>query len=238
MTKTDNQLDLSVTTLTNDTVKVIQFLCTELPNDTPAIIIGHSMGGAIATRAAATGEIPMLKGLVVIDVVEGTAIPALVHMNTILASKPKSFSSIEEAVKWDIQSQTCRNPLSAKVSMPTQIVKDEKTKQYVWITPLEKSDKYWKDWYIGLSDLFLTVPAAKLLILAGSDRLDKPLTIGQMQGKYQLLVMQGVGHCIQEDAPIELSKTIFRYLSRNGLTENQDDELAKKLERARQMIPH
>ena len=37
-------------------------------------------------------------------------------------------------------------------------------------------------WYAGLSAKFLSVPAAKLLILAGPDRLDKPLMIGQMQG--------------------------------------------------------
>lgn len=33
-----------------------------------------------------------------------------------------------------------------------------------------------------MSEMFLSVKAAKLLILAGTDRLDKALTIGQMQG--------------------------------------------------------
>jgi hypothetical protein len=37
----------------------------------------------------------------------------------------------------------------------------------------------------------------KLLVLAGTDRLDKPLTIGQMQGKYQLIVYPESGHSIQ-----------------------------------------
>lgn len=37
------------------------------------MLIGHSMGGAIAVRAAATGRMASLEGVVVIDVVEGTA---------------------------------------------------------------------------------------------------------------------------------------------------------------------
>lgn len=121
--------------------------------------------------------------------------------------------------------------------MPTQIEKTPKG-YYKWITPLEKSEPFWRGWYEGLSEMFLSVSAAKLLILGGTDRLDKPLTIGEIQGKFQLLVMQGVGHCIQEDAPSELSRTIYEYLSRNCFTENAEDELKKKLERARQMIPH
>lgn len=38
-------------------------------------------------------------------------------------------------------------------------------------------------WFDNLSVKFLSVKAAKLLVLAGTDRLDKPLTIAQIQGK-------------------------------------------------------
>lgn len=54
-----------------------------------------------------------------------------------------------------------------------------------------------RGWFEGLSDLFLSLPAAKLLLLAGTDRLDKPLMIGQMQGKFQLVVLPAVGHTVQ-----------------------------------------
>lgn len=37
-------------------------------------------------------------------------------------------------------------------------------------------------WFHGLSKRFLDCRAAKLLILAGTERLDKELMIGQMQG--------------------------------------------------------
>jgi protein phosphatase methylesterase 1 len=38
-----------------------------------------------------------------------------------------------------------------------------------------------------------------LLILAGTDRLDKELMIGQMMGKYQLVVCPEAGHFVHED---------------------------------------
>jgi protein phosphatase methylesterase 1 len=41
---------------------------------------------------------------------------------------------------------------------------------------------YWEGWFKGLSKLFLSTRMPKLLLLAGIDRLDKELTIAQMQG--------------------------------------------------------
>jgi len=38
-------------------------------------------------------------------------------------------------------------------------------------------------WFTGLSSKFLSCKTAKLLILAGTDRLDRELLIGQMQGE-------------------------------------------------------
>lgn len=81
--------------------------------------------------------------------------------------------------------------------------------------------------------MFISVSAVKLLIIAGTDRLDKPLLIGQMQGKYQLVIMEGTGHNIHEDAPEEFNRNIYRYLSRYGFIEGADNELAEKLEKAK-----
>ena len=53
-------------------------------------------------------------------------------------------------------------------------------------------------WFKGLSSSFLSVRAARLLVLAGTDRLDKELMIGQMQGKFQLVVVPDTGHMIHE----------------------------------------
>jgi hypothetical protein len=54
------------------------------------------------------------------------------------------------------------------------------------------------DWFAGLSSKFLAVRTARLLVLAGTDRLDKELMIGQMQGKFQMEVVPGVGHILHE----------------------------------------
>lgn len=64
--------------------------------------------------------------------------------------------------------------------------------RYVWRTDLTASAPYWKGWYLGMSELFLSVKAPKILMLAGSDRLDKTLTIGQMQGKFQMSLLPQV----------------------------------------------
>lgn len=53
-------------------------------------------------------------------------------------------------------------------------------------------------WFEGLSTSFLAVKAARLLVLAGAERLDKELMIGQMQGKFQLEVVPNVGHILHE----------------------------------------
>ena len=44
--------------------------------------------------------IPTLEGLVVIDVVEGTALASLPHMSAILARRPPSFPSLRAALEW------------------------------------------------------------------------------------------------------------------------------------------
>jgi protein phosphatase methylesterase 1 len=60
------------------------------------------MGGAVVARAA-----PILiksgfklTGAAVLDVVEGTALDALPHMNSILNARPDGFDSVEEAIEW------------------------------------------------------------------------------------------------------------------------------------------
>lgn len=53
---------------------------------------------------------------------------------------------------------------------------------YTWRIALEATSTFWSGWFEGLSAMFLHCTVPKLLLLAGIDRLDKELTIGQMQG--------------------------------------------------------
>merc|ERR1719427_179189 len=235
------------------------------------VLVGHSMGGAVATLAG-EGGFPGLAGLVVVDVVEGTALEALASMHTVLQGRPRMFASVEQAVEWCVRRGQGRNHESARVSMPGQVVNskgvlaaklvedivdtenghgggqpvrrqpsvsrdsikeeaedDESgtsentfktpiappgqvvdrtppetftgSSQLSWRIDLARTEPHWEGWFKGLSNRFLGVPAAKMLLLAGVDRLDRELTVGQMQGKFQMQVLPQVGHTVHEDSP-------------------------------------
>lgn len=149
--------DFSLDTLSTDSVRII----TDVVNgdlaaveseeeQTPKIIvIGHSMGGAIAAKTASLLEKKLLKGLVLIDIVEGTAIAALPSMHKIIASRPTYFTSVSDAIHWSIKSKTVSNSYSARVSVPSQIVetknpKDEENPVWTWRTSLLSTEPYWK----------------------------------------------------------------------------------------------
>ncbi len=66
----------------------------------PTILMGHSMGGAIAVHATFHNFIDSIMALIVIDVVEGTAVDALASMQSFLRSRPSSFSSVKDAISW------------------------------------------------------------------------------------------------------------------------------------------
>lgn len=51
-----------------------------------------------------------------------------------------------------------------------------------WRTDLAATQPFWEGWFVGLSKKFLGGKGGKMLLLAGTDRLDTELTIGQMQG--------------------------------------------------------
>jgi protein phosphatase methylesterase 1 len=65
--------------------------------------------------------------------------------------------------------------------MPDQVVEvtDPKTgkTKFAWRTDLLASKQYWVEWFTGLTQAFLHVAMKKQLILAGSERMDKDLTI-------------------------------------------------------------
>ncbi len=66
----------------------------------PLILIGHSMGGALAVHVAERQYIDSLVALVVIDVVEGSALDALSSMQAYLQGRPKLFNSVEQAIEY------------------------------------------------------------------------------------------------------------------------------------------
>lgn len=100
-----------------------------------------------------------------------------------------------------------------------------KSGEYVWRIDLSKTEPFWQGWFTDLSKLFLSTPVPKVLILAGVDRLDKELSIGQMQGKFQMQVLSGCGHLIQEDVPDQVAEILASFLLRYKLVESMNKYL-------------
>lgn len=81
---------------------VINLLRKSYPEKMPSVVLmGHSLGGAIAVNIASAVELELpIIGLVVIDVVEGSAMESLTSMQSFLRSRPKSFKSLKDAIAW------------------------------------------------------------------------------------------------------------------------------------------
>lgn len=124
------------------------------------------MGGSIACKATVEAlkqsYQQRIQGLVVIDVVEGTAMEALPFMEKIVNERPKSFPSLEKVIEWrfffrsinhsnfsfrSVRTNQVKCLNSARVSIPPQMlpVKNEKDEiiRYEWKVDLMKSQVYW-----------------------------------------------------------------------------------------------
>lgn len=295
----------------------------------PVVLVGHSMGGAITIKCATkcVEYLPSLIGIVVIDVVEGTAKEALPLMMSVIQTRPNSFPTLENAIEWSFKSGMAKNCNAARVSMPGNLVNitekclaihdvqieesmidksylidklkkhkfhlgvdqlafsntfksslsissprvqalrnedsggsnpmlgrimqhqfrhtidetdesiqpstdDDGPKSsdfkkpisvsesgYGWRTNLAMTQPHWNGWFDGLSNELLNAPVqGKFLLLAGVDRLDKALTIGQMQGKFMMKVLPKCGHAVHEDLPDQVANCIGDFLVRNKFT--------------------
>lgn len=335
-TKTDNDDQMNAETLVGDIVEVVQAghrLC-GFPEPPRLVLVGHSMGGALAIKLAAEAEesLPSVLGLVVIDVVEGTAKDALPLMLSVIKTRPVCFPTLTNAIEWSVRSGMAKSSDAARVSMPGNLINiangqlavheaapvnanrvatsplkrhtfsvkleqllsssnpstnlrslsqrpplphtrvatlreedslalkkslatdeepslDERPPEesteldtpevtttldkdgyrkphdldrqtgYTWRTDLARTQPHWAGWFEGLSSQMLNANVqGKFLLLAGIDRLDKTLTIGQMQGKFMMKVLPKCGHAVHEDLPEQVAMAIADFLVRNKFT--------------------
>ena len=227
--------DFSEKTLINDTMQVLNHIHEKYPEEN-LILLGHSMGGSIATKTCC--EIlkeeekykelyKKMQGLIVIDVVEGTAMDALPFMENIVNNRPNKFNSIQKGIEYMYKSGTIKNIESARISVPP-LLKEEKNEKtgktvYKFKTNLLDSKPFWNEWFIGLTKAFLSCNIPKMLMLAGIERMDKDLTIAQMQGKYKLSIMRNVGHVMHEDKPDEAMKFIKEFVKTFRITAKETE---------------
>lgn len=207
----DDEVDMSADRLAADCVVVAQALL--LRHGCKVVLVGHSMGGATAIHAAKALPAGACAALVVMDVVEGTALASLPHILSMVNARPAEFATPHQAVRWALDSNTLLAVGSARISVPGQLVRNA-SGAYVWRTDLTRMHTHWSGWYQNMSALFLAVPLPKLLVLAGTERLDTPLTIGQMQGRYQLEVFPQCGHQLHEDEPELIALKVALFLKR------------------------
>lgn len=146
-TQTDDDHDLSLNRLVDDIYNVLVSLFNGEPNESeakedanaddvgykpveepislpPLCLVGHSMGGALVVHASfKLSSICTIIGLIVIDVVEGTALDALQSMHMVLKNRQKSFNSVGEAIEWCVRNNQTKNIEAARISFPGQIKK-------------------------------------------------------------------------------------------------------------------
>ena len=123
---------------------------------------------------------------------------------------------------YSVRSRTIRSQTSARISVPSLLCPNERastsqeeSRTFGWRTDLARTEPFWSGWFTGLSGKFLAAKGGKLLILAGTDRLDKELMIGQMQGKYQLQVLPEAGHFVHEDSAQKTAGVVAEFVKRN-----------------------
>ena len=209
--------DLSMVTLVSDTEKVLLKINELFPKEN-IIVLGHSLGGAVAVKTCVNifktefnqDLYKKIQGLIVIDVIEGSALEALPYMKSVIENKQKEFNNINDAISYMASTQI-RNLESCRISIPPLLkqVKNAKGKKvFTWKTDLFKTEKFWEDWYKDLSKQFLGIKVPKALILTDTNELDTPLTVGHMQGKFKLVVIKGTGHFVMEDDPAAVMEQI------------------------------
>lgn len=209
--------DLSMATLVSDTEKVLLKINELFPKEN-IIVLGHSLGGAVSVKTCVNifktefnqDLYKKIQGLIVIDVIEGSALEALPYMKSVIENKQKEFNNINDAISYMASTQI-RNLESCRISIPPLLkqVKNAKGKKvFTWKTDLFKTEKFWEDWYKDLSKQFLGIKVPKALILTDTNELDTPLTVGHMQGKFKLVVIKGTGHFVMEDDPAAVMEQI------------------------------
>ncbi|KAI3404421.2 PPE1 [Candida oxycetoniae] len=204
-------LNFSLDMLVSDVKEVISDVV-ERHSPMSIFLLGHSLGGAVFAKYATEYPNDLIKGLILLDIVEETAVSSLSAMPQFISRMPLKFTSLREAIQWHMR-HLLNNRVSAELSVPDLL--DLTTLS--WKADLSSTEPFWESWFRGLSKNFLLFKGAKLLILSAHETLDKTLIIGQMQGKYQLVVFNNsekAGHFVHEDLPVHVAQCVTDFIQK------------------------
>lgn len=124
---------------------------------------------------------------------EGTALKALPNMKTTIKSWPEKFPSVASCIEWSVCHHHPSKITSAEISVPSLLHRSPDG-TYALRPCLISYENDWQSWIVNFNVAFLDLQKIKvphILLLSSPDRLDNELTIAQMQGKFQLKLIQG-----------------------------------------------
>ncbi|KAK3847244.1 MAG: Alpha/Beta hydrolase protein [Linnemannia gamsii] len=207
-------------------------------------LVGHSMGGAIVTHVAYRNRVPGISSFAVLDMLEVNLSMALPNIRHSCESRPPVCKTISQAIQWGVESGAVRNVLSARVSFPGMVVYNPTAilpiptpthvptnttlpetpattmGGFTWRTNLMASEQHWPSWFQGQNQKLLSPSSSaipKLLILADHSKLDTELSAAYLQGRFELLKMQHVGHAVEEDDPEAVVSALLQFWFRHDI---------------------
>ena len=198
-----------------DVVAVVGIIASD---GAPVVLVGHSMGGALASHscAALCQAHPgiRLRGLVVLDCVEGTALDSMPVMEAAIRARPAVFVDVDAAMMWWLKAGLTRHAAAARPSLEAQLRVCGPAGLLGWRTDVAASIPHWASWFTGQGAAFLGCPAPKLLLLSDARLLDTCLTAAHMTGRFQLVVVPEAGHAMQEDNPRMTAAALEAFIRR------------------------
>lgn len=213
---------LTLDTLVQDFVAMVLALqAHQFPTIKRFYYAGHSLGGSVVSFGATEKSIAhLLGGVAMLDIVEGIAKLSLKYMDAVLQKRPTLFKSCKEAAHWFVAHGGMFNEEIAQLTVPFLLKESARNTEteaqppLTWKTDLFKTAPCWDTWFEGLDKKFVSLPCPKMLLLATTDRLDKELTMAQMQGKFQLEIIGTQGHYVMEDQPAVVAVKLMRFVYR------------------------
>lgn len=167
-TVVQDETDLSLSTLHNDVVRVLEELKHQKLVDFSGnvVLVGHSLGGCVANYIAARQQntenkhdseiirrfddslLPLsipIAAVVALDVVEAAALESFEKTKELLRKRPTRFDSTDEAIEWHLQKGILQLPASAQLSVPSLFSKEEDNGTAVtWRTDLLHTVEHWE----------------------------------------------------------------------------------------------